>query len=216
MSGSLAPHAPYSTSLDLIQKISTYNSENSLPSSIHNQESQEESKFFSGEKNGFQDLYAFLQMDLSWFAPPRTTSLQYYLPAIGEQQTLLIHNSFTNSQDIASTNGKNIYWCFCPGANIYIEDRLPDFRLFAGETGRICVGTDSLASNGTLSVIDEANFLMRDSAFGIEDILSAITCTPAKALNLEKRFGKLLKGKSSGLNLLEIKNRELKFIRRIF
>jgi len=75
LSGSLAPHAPYSTSKELIKKISDFNFQNAKPSSIHNQESDEERKFFMGEKSDYQTLFEFLKMDISWFSPPKKIAL---------------------------------------------------------------------------------------------------------------------------------------------
>ena len=60
-SSSMAPHAPYSTSKELIYKISEYNCRLGSTSSIHNQESEEETKLFMGQKSGYQNLFDFLK-----------------------------------------------------------------------------------------------------------------------------------------------------------
>jgi cytosine/adenosine deaminase-related metal-dependent hydrolase len=212
--GSLAPHAPYSTSLELIQKISHYNISQHLPSSIHNQESEEESKFLNGEKSGFDDLYSFLNLDISWFQAPKLSSILYYTPSLRTRQTLLVHNTFTKKEDISFVREQNIFWCFCPNANIYIENRLPDYHLFSGEKN-ICLGTDSLASNHQLNPVSEANLLLLNSDYSPEKVLAAITSVPASALGLGDSFGFLLKEKNTGINLIEFKNRQIKFLKKI-
>jgi len=211
--GSLAPHAPYSTSLELIQKIAEFNTEANLPSSIHSQESEDEYKFFHGMKNGFDDLYRFLKMDIAWFKPPMRRSLEYYIGSLLKQKTLLVHNTFTSEKDIALTQNKNIYWCFCPGANLYIENRLPDYALFAGK--EFCLGTDSLASNTQLNIISEANIVLEKSLFSIEEVLKSITSTPAQFLNISGSFGGLIKNRNAGLNLIDIKNNQISFIKKV-
>jgi cytosine/adenosine deaminase-related metal-dependent hydrolase len=212
--GSLAPHAPYSTSLALIQKISSYNISQDLPSSIHNQESEEESKFLNGEKSGFDDLYSSLNLDISWFQPPKLSSVLYYTPSLRTQQTLLVHNTCTKEGDVSFVRDQNIFWCFCPSANIYIENRLPDYNLFSRQKN-VCLGTDSLASNHQLDLVSEANLLLMNSDYSPEKILSAMTSVPASALGLGDRFGTLLKEKNTGINLMDFKNRQIKFLKKI-
>lgn len=214
LSASLAPHAPYSTSLELIRLISNFNLKNNLPSTIHNQESKEEAKFFNGQQSGFHQLYEFLQMDISWFKPPMKSSLLYYLNSLSDQQTVFVHNTYTSKDDINSPKFKNNYWCFCPSANVYIENRLPDFALFENEKKKICFGTDSLASNHNLSLVKEANIVLDNSRFTIEDVLRSLTSIPASALNLPE-YGHLKIGKNAGLNLIEMSNNQIRFIKNL-
>jgi cytosine/adenosine deaminase-related metal-dependent hydrolase len=213
--GSLAPHAPYSTSKELIALISEYNISSNLPGSIHNQESEEETKFFMGQKSGFGDLYEFLKLDLSWFKAPKTTSLKYYIDSIKSQQTLLVHNTFTNKEEVEIANTKNIIWCFCPNANIYIENKIPDFDLFINKKKNICLGTDSLASNHQLSLVHEANILLQNSQIEFVEVLKSMTSNPSELLNIGDHFGKIDIGKNSGLNLIEYKNNQIHFIKKI-
>ena len=74
LKGSLAPHAPYSTAFSLIEDVAKYDRENNLPFSIHNQETEEETKFFFGHENDFKKLYDFLKLDISWFKAPGCSS----------------------------------------------------------------------------------------------------------------------------------------------
>lgn len=215
LSASLAPHAPYSTSLELIGKIADLNSQFDLPSSIHNQESKEETKFFMGERSGFHDLYEFLKADLSWFKAPGTSSLLWYFISLKKQQTILVHNTCSSAEDIKYAKRENIFWCFCPNANLYIENSLPDYHLFDEVKNNICLGTDSLASNSSLSMISEANVLLNNSVFSELEVLRFMTSQSAKALKLENNFGKIKIGENAGLNLVEIKDKKLHFKKRI-
>lgn len=215
LSASLAPHAPYSTSLELINEIADLNSERDLPSSIHNQESMEETKFFMGERSGFHELYEFLKADLSWFKAPMMSSLRWYFSSLKKQQTILVHNTCSSAEDIKYAKQENIFWCFCPNANLYIEDRLPDYHLFEEVKNSICLGTDSLASNSSLSIISEANALLKNSAFTELEVLRFMTSQGADALKLGSNFGRIKIGKSAQLNLIEIKDKKLHFKKRI-
>lgn len=215
IAGSLAPHAPYSTSNDLIRKISEFNAANNFTGSIHNQESPEEDKFFTQREGGFADLYEFLQMDISWFKPPQSSSLKYYAHALLEQRSILVHNTFTKTQDIEYVKDKNIYWCFCPNANKYIEDALPDLNLFSAQKEKICFGTDSLASNTQLNLLSEVNNITEYCDLNLEDILKSLTSVGADALNISANYGTLIPGKNTGLNLISDKNRTISFVKKL-
>lgn len=215
LSGSLAPHAPYSTSKELIKKISDFNFQNAKPSSIHNQESDEERKFFMGEKSAYHDLFEFLKIDTAWFNAPKINSLQYYQDALGKQQTLMVHNTFSTKKDIDLVSDKNIFWCFCSNANLYIENKLPDYTLFGELKNKISLGTDSLASNHSLSLISEANILLANSNFKFEEILTALTFNGALSLNLQYNFGTFIPNKNSGLNLIAYTKNQIHLIKKL-
>lgn len=214
--GSLAPHAPYSTSKELIAMISEFDQKHSYPFSIHNQESDEEHKFFFGEANGFTDLFQFLGLDLSWHKAPKTSSLKYYSKTLAAQKNILVHNTCSSKEDLETVSGKGIYWCFCPTANAYIENSHPDYSLFKTYSNNICLGTDSLASNHSLDLVAEANLIFSSTKiYSLENILQFMTFNSAQALNLQENYGQLLVGKNSGLNHIQFSNNSLTFIKKI-
>ena len=214
--GSLAAHAPFSSSKLLINKIANYNSLNNLAFSIHNQESEEETKFFAGRPSGINDLFNYLNIDINWFTPPKTSSLLSYLDVIPNKKSLLVHNTFCKEEDIIASKHKFINWCFCPGANLFIENTLPNCDLFLNHNQNWCIGTDSLASNQKLDMCFEASILLSKSpSISIESILKALTYNGAKALGIEDKFGKLIIGKNTGLNLIQHSDTQLNFIKKI-
>ncbi len=214
--GSLAAHAPFSSSKLLINKIANYNSSNNLAFSIHNQESEEETKFFAGRPSGINDLFAYLNIDINWFIPPKISSLLSYLDEIPNKKSLLVHNTFCKEEDIIASKYKFINWCFCPGANLFIENTLPNYDLFLNHNQNWCIGTDSLASNQKLDMCFEASILLAKSpSISIESILKALTYNGAKALGIEDKFGKLIIGKNTGLNLIQHSDKQLNFIKKI-
>lgn len=216
LSASLAPHAPYSSSKALIEKIAAFNSEHEVSFSIHNQESEDETRFFMGQKNGFEKLYEFLKLDISWFKGPGSSSLQNYGHLLKNKPSVLVHNTFTQKQDIDFVSDKQIYWCFCPQANLYIENHLPDYTLFESNKSTLCVGTDSLASNSQLNLVDEANVILSATPnFSQQELLAMLTLNGAKALGIEDSYGQFVAGKNSGLNLVQFKNKQLHFIKKL-
>src|SRR5690348_5317698 len=126
----LTPHAPYSVSASLFRLISDQPGNRLI--SIHNQESAAEDELFRSKKGGLLDLYKALEIDCASFHSSGTSSLQTWLPYFSAgRQILLVHNTFTSEDDIkfAVQSPHEIYWCLCPNANLYIEDRLPAIEL---------------------------------------------------------------------------------------
>jgi cytosine/adenosine deaminase-related metal-dependent hydrolase len=142
--------------------------------------------------------------------------LRSYIETIRDQKAILVHNTFSDQADIQLAAHKNCFFCFCPNANLYIENKLPDYNLFQDHISQLCIGTDSLASNGCLDLISEANVILSHSKnFTLENVLQLLTLNGAEALNITENFGQLLIGKNTGLNLVEVKNDQLKFIKKL-
>lgn len=210
LSGSLAPHAPYSCSSQLIKAVAEHNAKNNLPTSIHNQESEEENKFLRGEKSDFDELYKFLQLDISWFKPNFKSGLDSYVRDLNSGLNILVHNTFSSEADLKSVHS-NVFWCLCPSANLYIEATLPNFDQLLKNTQQICFGTDSLASNTDLNLLMEASIFYSNTD-KLELSLKGITYNGAKALGIEDKFGSFIKGKNAGLNLITDDETDLKLI----
>jgi cytosine/adenosine deaminase-related metal-dependent hydrolase len=216
LSASLAPHAPYSTSRELIGRIAEYSNEHRLPMSIHNQESEEEQRFFLGHESGFRGLYAFLNADISWFKAPGTSSLRHYADLLPRELALLVHNTVMGPDDITLAGKKETSWCFCPSANLYIEGKLPQFNLFREHRASLCLGTDSLASNDALDLVVEANhFLNATALFSQSDVLSMMTSNGARALGISDSYGSFIPGKQCGINLVDFAGNKLLFKQKI-
>ncbi|UKJ08276.1 amidohydrolase family protein [Solitalea lacus] len=202
---SITPHAPYSVSKQLFELISSSNhlSPNSELRTIHNQETQEEALFFQGKTGLFLDLYKGFGLDISFFEPSGKSSLQTYLPWMGADKKLFVHNTFTTAEDLKFACSDENYWCLCPNANIYIEDALPDISLFIESGLKLVLGTDSLSSNTQLSIFAEmqtiaANFPLVD----LEQMLNWACKNGAEFFNWND-LGSLKKGKKPGVNLIE-------------
>lgn len=207
---SLSPHAPYSASLPLIKKIATDCEMAELPMTIHNQESEAENVFFKHKTGDYLRLYEALSLPLDHFQASGKSSLQTIVKSLSEHaNTLLVHNTFTHADDIRAVLEKhqNTYWCLCPNANVYIENTFPDVELFRRHQCHLTLGTDSLASNESLSMMDEMNCLLKKyPSVEMEFLLQMATYNGAKYLGIEHQFGVLEKNKKPGINLVQLKD----------
>lgn len=206
---SIVPHSPYSVSKTLFEKIRKNALTKNSMLSIHNQESKaEEQFFFDGTgpiANHFQNN---LKIENSHWKPTGKSSLAFaldYLPA--ENQLLLVHNIFTRIEDIVELknrrSAKNTFFVLCPLSNLYIENQLPPVELFRKENFKLCLGTDSLASNHQLSVLAEMIVLQQNfQQIQLEEIVQWACLNGAKALKMDTQLGCFEKGKKPGINLI--------------
>lgn len=202
----VTPHAPYSVSKDLFKLFKKHGDASLGLISMHNQESEAENKLFRYKTGDFVDLYAHFGINISFFKPQACSSLQSTIPLLSNKQhILLVHNTFTSLKDIffAKRFDRKISWCFCPNANLYIQNRLPKIEIFRHRGLNITLGTDSLASNAQLSVLDEMRVLQVNfPQLELNTLLTWATLNGAKFLEIDKKKGTLEVGKSPGLNLI--------------
>lgn len=199
------PHASYSVPAALLQLLA--NKYGSHTVSIHNQETKAENDFFEKKIGAFVDMYARVGVDLDFFTPTKTTSLQSVLPYLKDAaKTIWVHNSFTSEADIKAVQATttDAYWCLCPSANQYIENTMPPVQLLRNQYANIVVGTDSYASNWSLNMLDELKRIhLHNSQIPLAEMLTWITSKGARALQMEDKLGSIEVGKKPGLVLIE-------------
>jgi len=203
---SITPHAPYSVSKELFKLIRNYNEDGKNLISIHNQESEDENKFYRYKTGSFLDLYDAFGIDISFFKPQARNSLQSIIHFLSDkQEILMVHNTCTNLKDIYFLKrfDRKIHWCFCPNANLYIENTLPKVALFIDKGVNITLGTDSLASNGSLCILNEMRTLQKNfPSLSTAQLVEWGTINGAKYLGIDDEKGTLEAGKTPGLNLI--------------
>jgi aminodeoxyfutalosine deaminase len=203
---SLVPHAPYTVSKELFRLIRKHCTGRKNLLSMHNQESEEENKFYRYKKGHFVNLYESLQLDIDFFKPQARNSVQTVIPLLEESTPiLLVHNTYTTVKDISFVRrfGRNITWCFCPKANLYIEGRLPKVEIFMDQPFGITLGTDSLASNDKLCILSEMKAIQQKfPEIPMQRLITWATINGARFLGVDDELGTLEPGKSPGLNLI--------------
>lgn len=199
-------HAPYSVSKTLRTLVNQYGA--GKPSSIHNQECDAENEIFLSGTGDFLQLFMSVLQDTSFFIPTRKHSLPSYLSDLRDPDPLmLVHNTVSTAADIefAQANHKNVFWCLCPQANLYIENRLPDVQLLHDSGCKMVIGTDSLASNTSLNLWNEIKTLQHHfPSIRNEEVLRWVTSNASQSLSMQHKLGSFESGKIPGL--LHIKN----------
>jgi cytosine/adenosine deaminase-related metal-dependent hydrolase len=207
---SIVPHAPYSATKELFRFIGKFCGESGSPLTIHNQESEDENKLYRYKTGDFLKFYKDLNINVDFFKPQARNSIQSIIPLIpAAQRTMLVHNTYTSLKDIyfILRSGRAVTWCFCPNANLYIENRLPKVEMFQYHDFNITLGTDSLASNKSLCILSELKTLHSNfPSLALTETISWATINGAKFLGIDDTFGSIDKGKKPGLNLITSTN----------
>lgn len=205
---SLVPHAPYSVSDSLWEKLHPYFGGKTI--SLHNQESTSENELFLTGTGDLLRLYKNLGIDNSFFLPSSKTSLQTCFPKLSDAASLiLVHNTFITQADVnyivqSARAHQCVSFCICPNANLYIEATLPPVDMLVKNNCLMVLGTDSLASNRSLSIVEEMKTIQQNFSFlSLESLLRWGTLNGAKALQLDNMLGSFEKGKVPGVILID-------------
>jgi len=206
---SLSPHAPYSVSNELWDLISPHFENKTV--TIHNQETNFEDLLFEKGEGGFTRMYDMMKMDTSFFKPTGKSSLQSYLHKLEKaKQVLLVHNTFTKEEDVvfasqeSEVGSQKLFYCLCINANQYIEKATPPVDMLRKNNCQLVIGTDSLAGNWSLSVLDELKTITKHfPSIPLTGLLQWATINGAKALQMEDVLGSFEKGKQPGVLILQ-------------
>ena len=201
---SLVPHSAYSMSLTLFRLLRNESLNNKV-TAIHFMESAGEEAFLKNQTGSLMSSYK-----RSGLIPARLEIPVSHTDVVLNEITksgnlILIHNTFVDRKTIRMVKEReNLFWCLCPNSNIYIENKIPPLNLLMEEGCEIVIGTDSLASNTNLSILDELKTLQFNfSGIPIENLVFWATINGAKALGEEKQYGSIEPGKKPGLLLLQ-------------
>ena len=202
---SLIPHAPYSVTFALWKLLTAHFGSHTI--TMHNQETPAENEFFENKTGDFLNMYKRVNVALDFFHATGLSSLQSVLPFFKKATTsILVHNSFTTAEDIKAVEKEmpNTFWCLCPNANQYIEKTMPPIELLQNNQANIIIGTDSLASNWSLNILDELKTIQKHNpSISLAEMLIWATINGAHALQMDKTLGSFELGKKPGVVLIE-------------
>lgn len=191
---SVTPHSLYSLNDSLLRRVC---SEGEGVLSIHFMESAAERELFEGRGplREWFDAEGFICDFLHYGSPAER--LVKCIPA--DRSVMLVHCTCVSQQDIDLIMNHfraPVHWCLCPSSNLHITGLQPDVGLLRRNGLNICLGTDSLASNSTLSLSGELRQL---SEYPATEVLRWATSGGAEALGCGDTAGRIEKGLRCGL-----------------
>ena len=200
----IVPHSAYSLSLSLFRLLKAVTESNKV-TSFHFMETESERSFLRFNDGPLMDSYRESEL-----VPEVLEIIEDHAAAVLDEITpsgnlILVHNTFADRTTIKKVKKReNLFWCLCPNSNLYIEDQVPPVDLLIEEGCRIVTGTDSLAANDRLSILEELKTLhLYYPWVPLHELIRWATLNGATALGENNRFGSIKRGKKPGLLLLE-------------
>ncbi|CAN5620718.1 amidohydrolase family protein [soil metagenome] len=208
----ISPHAPYTVSRKLFEKITDYALAENIKISIHTAESNQEREFFLTGKGFFAELYK--NLNIEWNAPKVSTI--EYLANIGVLQTkpLLAHCVKVSEKDIETIAKTDSRIAHCPKSNAKFGHGTAPLEKFLDKKIRVGFGSDSVASNNTCDILEEARFAAlfarnlesKKRFLTAPKIIKTATLGGASALGLENEIGTLEENKQADLIVVALDN----------
>jgi len=194
----LAPHALFTASRDLFQRCEEIAQSDNVLLTTHLAESREEMEMF---RHASGPLYEFIKsIGRPMDDCGKKTPLELFLTASGNRALpawIVAHlNELTRSDfELLERSNSKFHVVHCPRSHNYFGhspfafDRLRSFGF------NICLGTDSLASNESLSLFAEMRAFQKEfPSASAEEIFQMVTVNPARALRYENALGQIRPG----------------------
>ena len=205
--GNLVPHSPYSVSQKLLDLIVKHCFESNQLLSIHHQESASEMELFENQSGKMIERFERMKINRTDFSNRPKSSAEWLANSIEQDQAImLVHNTFSQKSDIEFIHNKtrNAFWCLCPNANWFISRKLPNIKMLQDNNCCITLGTDSLASNSGLDMIDEMRTIQKHQPeTSLSELFKWATFNGAKALDILSEFGSFETRKKPGIVHIE-------------
>ncbi|NLX12232.1 MAG: amidohydrolase family protein [Phycisphaerales bacterium] len=192
----ISPHAPYTTDPAIYRRAVDLANRLQRPLCTHLAETRAELQFLSDGTGPFRD---FLERYGLWddtFKPPGDSPIEY-ANRLGllKNRCLLVHANYVSNNDLDLLARTSCSIVYCPRSHHFFHHEPHRFGEMIRLGINVCLGTDSLASNDSLSILDELRFVhATNPAVDPARLLHMATRAGAVALGLETQLGQLTPG----------------------
>jgi cytosine/adenosine deaminase-related metal-dependent hydrolase len=197
----LSPHAPYSVRSSLFEQVAACPPE--VPVAIHLAETAAEVELLQDQRGPFFD---FLKDVGVWDPSGLVAGIGPLTAMFRHRQPLWVHGNYLESDVTPPPSGTVVY---CPRTHAAFGHPPHPFRQLHQRGVPLALGTDSLASNPDLSILEEIRFLHRQfPEITGAWLLQLATQAGAEALGWGDETGSLAPGKSADLVVLPLPERD--------
>jgi cytosine/adenosine deaminase-related metal-dependent hydrolase len=156
-----SPHALYSTAPAIVRACLGQSVPRSTPATIHLYEDEGERELIASGTGPYAALLDQLERDWAWWEPPGTvTHALEEVDGIGPH-LLLVHGVHLDAKDRKGLEGHDVCIGICARSNQWVGGQLPNVPELRESGFTLALGTDSLASNHDLDVLNEIPVLGR-------------------------------------------------------
>lgn len=196
----VSPHAPYTVSAPQLKMISRFAIAEKLPVMMHAAETEMEVAFLRNGDGPFAE--GLRARGIEW-QTPHLSPVQY-LKQVGmlETRPLLAHCIHVDEADLQILSDTGTSVAHCPKSNAKLGHGVAPFAKMLAQEITVGLGSDSVASNNTCDLLEEARFAVLlarsydSDSVGVTsaDVLRTATVGGATALGISDRVGQLAVG----------------------
>lgn len=197
LTAGVSPHAPYSVFADHLAAAVRLARQRRRPWCSHWAETREEVAFLMGQLDALPEFFRRYLENQGLRSPAKSAGEFLTYVAEGGPPGLLAHGNYLDKTDIAHLAAAGHSVVFCPRAHHFFGHSAYPLATLRAAGVRVVLGTDSVASNDDLSLLEEARFVRSHVAEPPPDaeLLRMITLDAAAALGLHSQIGSLEAGK---------------------
>ncbi|HEU4508747.1 MAG TPA: amidohydrolase family protein, partial [Pyrinomonadaceae bacterium] len=152
----VSPHAPYTVCGPQLERIAEFAIDERLPLMMHAAESEAEDLFLREGCGTFAEGLA--KRSIEWNAPRMSTIAYLNQVGILRTQPLLAHCIRVDDADIETIRATGSKVAHCPKSNAKLGHGRAPFAKFLAAGIAVGLGSDSVASNNTCDILEEARF----------------------------------------------------------
>ncbi|BCG46442.1 Amidohydrolase [Citrifermentans bremense] len=202
----ISPHTPHTVSPQLLQDLHALAVKRAIPKAIHLSETADEASFMHDTTGDIAELiYPMAHWEQYLPHPMHTTSTRFLLDlGVLDPSTLAVHAVHVTPDDVRVLKEKGCSVVLCPRSNDRLFVGSAPHKLLKSAGLSLALGTDSLASNDSLSLWDELRYLQQQApgVFSPEELIAMATIGGARALQIEGSAGSLEVGKRADFQVL--------------
>jgi cytosine/adenosine deaminase-related metal-dependent hydrolase len=196
----VSPHAPYTVCAPQLEMISRLALDEKLPLMMHAAETKMEVQFLRDGTGPFAD--GLRSRGIEWSAPG-VSPIQYLNHhGVLETNPLLAHCVHIDEADMETMEKTGTRVAHCPKSNAKLGHGIAPFAKLIQQRIAVGLGSDSVASNNTCDLLEEARFAQlltcsvanNNHIVTCDDILHAATSGGAQSLGLQDQIGELKGG----------------------
>jgi cytosine/adenosine deaminase-related metal-dependent hydrolase len=199
----VSPHAPYTVCAPQLELIADYANSETLPLMMHAAETEMETSLLREGRGPFAD--GLRNRGIEWQTPGVSTIQYLHRHGVLQTKPLLAHCITIDEADMETMRETDTRVAHCPKSNAKLSHGVAPFAQLREKRIAVGLGSDSVASNNTCDLLEEARFALLmarsksvdnnlDRPLSACEVLETITVGGARALALEGQIGELREG----------------------
>ena len=211
----VSPHAPYTVCAPQLKMISRFALDEKLPLMMHAAETEMEVLLLRDGSGPFAE--GLRSRGIEWSAPGLSTIQYLERCGVLETNPLLAHCIHVDETDLETIRNRATGVAHCPKSNAKLGHGVAPLGKMLEQEIAVGLGSDSVASNNTCDLLEEARFalLLARSQRAVEveaatrevsgaDVLQGATLGGARALGLAGKIGELKEGSQADFTVVSL------------